>query len=271
MTEKPEPPSDWRDLTRNDYDYPEEILELDSGRERRRGKRRWRKADRAARVEWMREQRRDQEPVSPGAVLVVVVVIVLVLAGVGYVVPKWIGKDSQAGGNDGGGVTILKPTEGARGPAATTSTTSPSASGSASPTPVAPARLNPVLVNGVIQAWAQAFYTRTPSTETYAQLVDRMEPYLTDDVRESLKADDDLTYEALAADGGASQVGKVTITVPPSGGGAPADTTTRVTRLLIARITVTGPKPDQFDLRELVTVVPDRGTWRVSAIAGESG
>jgi hypothetical protein len=126
-------------------------------------------------------------------------------------------------------------------------------------------------VNGVIQAWAQAFYTRTPATETYDQLVDRMAPYFTDDVQESLKASDDLTYEALAADGGASQVGKVTITAPPTGGGAPADTTTRVTRLLVARITITGPKPDQFDLRELVTVVPDRGTWRISAIAGQSG
>lgn len=46
MTE-PEPPSDWRDLTRTDYEYPEEIQNLDSRRERRREKKRWRKADKA--------------------------------------------------------------------------------------------------------------------------------------------------------------------------------------------------------------------------------
>lgn len=269
MTDKPDPPSDWRNLLSNDYDYPDELEEIESGRARRRGKRRWRKADKAARAEWMRDQRRDQEPVSPGAVLAAVTVVLLVLGSIGYVVPKWLNDDSGTGGNEGEGVTILKPTEGALAPTSTTSTTSgPS---SAATTPPAATRLNPAQVNGVIQAWAQAFYTRTPATETYAQLVDRMEPYFTDDVRESLKAADDLTYEALAADGGASQVGKLSITAPPVGGGAPADTTTRVTRLLVARITITGPKPDQFYLRELVTVVPDRGTWRISAIAGQSG
>ncbi|MFG1820574.1 hypothetical protein ACGFIF_42925 [Kribbella sp. NPDC049174] len=269
MTEQPQRPDDWRDLLNSDYDYPDELLETDSGRVRRRNKRRWRKADRQKRAEWIRDERRNQEAVSPGVVLGAVVVVLILLVGSAYVVPKWLTKDNPGADNDGG-VTLLRPTEGA---AATPTATQPTASTSSGPTgtPSTSPSLSAAQVGGVLQKWAKQFYTRQPTAESYDALVDRMEPYFTDDVRESLKSAGDPTYDALEADGGTSRVAQTSVTLPPATGAAPADTPTRITRVVVVQIVVTGKRPTQFALRELVTVVPDRGSWRISAIAGQSG
>ncbi|WP_432951316.1 hypothetical protein ACQPXM_41190 (plasmid) [Kribbella sp. CA-253562] len=267
MTQDPQRPNDWRDLLNPDYDYSDEILDTESGRGRRRNKRRWRKADRQNRAAWIREERRNQEPVSPGAMLGAVVVVIALVFSAAYVVPKWFTKDEPArGSDDGGGVTILRPTEAATGGPIV----QPSSSVTSSPTTSAPV-LQASQVDGILQTWAKQFYARQPAVETYDALVDRMEPYFTDDVQESLKEAGDPTYDALATDQGASRVRQVTITAPPATGGAPADTPTRVTRLLVAQIQVTGKRPARFELRALVTVVPDRGSWRISSIAGKTG
>lgn len=273
---RPGRPDDWRDLLDTKYDYPDELLTEDlSRKQRRRGKKQWRKEDRAQRAAWIRDARRDQEPTSPAVILVAVVVLVLVVLGASYAVPKWF-----TGDNGEEGVTLLKPTEPAAGgitnrsPAPSPAPTkSPASTSSLAPTftPTIPAQLTPSTAGDMLLDWTREFYTRRPAQETYTELVNRLSPYLTDGVAETLKEAGDPTYDALGDSGGASRVGEVAITYPPKNGGAPADTPTRVTRRVIAQIIISGREPARFDLRALVTVVPDRGTWRVSAIAGATG
>lgn len=260
----PDRPSDWRDLFNRDYDYPDDLLTGDmSRRQRRRGKRAWRSADRRERIEWIRQQRRGQPPTSPAVILGAVVVMALIVFSAGYVVPRWF-TDGQPGG-DREPVSLLTPS----GVPVPTIAPTTAPTGQATPTPSEQSgRLTPAAAVAVIRTWTAAFYTRTPAAETYTELLERTQLYLTDEVAQTLREAGDPTYDALAAAHGTSHVDKITVTQPPAGGGAPADTPTRITRLLIAQITVTGDDPNRFELRELVTVVPDRGSWRISAITG---
>src|SRR4051795_7326952 len=68
---RPDAPDGWRSLMSSDYDYPDEMNELDS-RERRRARKNWRRDDHAQRMAWLRDQRRA-EPTSPVALVVLVV------------------------------------------------------------------------------------------------------------------------------------------------------------------------------------------------------
>ena len=70
--------------------------------------------------------------------------------------------------------------------------------------------------NEVVETWARAFYTRTPATESYDQLVTKVSQYLTGDMASSFTAQGDSTYEALKTDGGASKVVSAAVTKPRS-------------------------------------------------------
>lgn len=270
-SEGPRQPTGWRDLARPGYDYPEELGEL-SRRDRRRAKREWRQDDQARRNEWLRA-RRQAEPASPVIVVAAVVLLAIVVLGVGGGLPKLLGQDDQrppAG--------ILTP------PPATAPVVDPTADQSSQPSPTqATSALSvpPVLTEGpsqesiriashVTNLWAHAFYTRTPASETYPQLVAKVEQYVTPEVAESLTSGGDPTYDALRNDGGKSTVVTAPV-VPPRPGSAPVDTPTRISRLVTVTIDITGANAERIVLPLLVTLVPQEGRWVISEIDGGTG
>ena len=86
---RPQAPDSWRSLMSTDYEYPDDIDELD-GRSRRRAKKNWRRDDHAQRMEWLRSQR-QAEPTSPIVVVVVVVLLAIVILGLGGGLPRILG------------------------------------------------------------------------------------------------------------------------------------------------------------------------------------
>jgi hypothetical protein len=122
----------------------------------------------------------------------------------------------------------------------------------------------------VASQWARTFYTRDPSAESYADLVAKTGPFITDEVGESLTAAGDSTYEALKVDGGKSRVASVTVGTPRPES-APVDTPTRISRLLTITIDVTGKRPNRIVLPLVVTLVPEGSVWVVSDLNGGAG
>jgi hypothetical protein len=122
----------------------------------------------------------------------------------------------------------------------------------------------------VVKLWARAFYTRDPSAESYADLVAKTGPYITDEVGESLIEAGDSTYEALKTDGGTSTVAGVTVTAPRLDS-APVDTPTRISRLVNITIEITGKRPNRIQLPLVVTMIPEGAAWVVSDLNGGAG
>lgn len=270
--QRPDEPSTWRDVVRSDYSYPDEIDDL-GRRERRRAKRSWRRDDQAQRMAWLREQR-QAEPTSPATVVVAVVILAIVVLGLGGGLPRLLGKDEPSG-QDVGLLTPSAPpdrSEPASPPGTTSSgTLSPGTRVSTPPVltekPSGPAAS---AAADVATKWARAFYTRDPSAETYADLVTKVDPYITDEVSDSLTAAGDSTYDALKADGGKSTVVSVAVDLPRPDS-APVDTPNRISRLLTIIIDVTGKTPDRIVLPLVITLVPEGAVWVVSDLNGGAG
>ncbi len=267
--EMPQRPDNWRDVVSSDYDYPPELDDL-SRRDRRHAKKRWRKDDHAQRMAWLRDQR-QAEPVSPISVLVVVILLGVIILGIGGGLPRIIGdgKSEQP-------VGLLTPQD--RVPLPTSGTTSQSQL-TAGPTstlttpPIEtsrPSAAATATANDVVNAWAKRFYTRTPATQSYDQLVNDVARYLTADMAASFSAQGDSTYEALKSDGGTSSVVSATV-ASPKPDTAPTDTADRISRLVTIVINITGTKPQQINLPLLVTVVQQDGGWVISDVDGGTG
>ncbi|WP_344216545.1 hypothetical protein [Kribbella sancticallisti] len=242
-----------------------------SRRERRQAKKEWRRDDHTQRVAWLREQRRA-EPVSPVSVLVVVILLGIVILGIGGGLPKILGKEESKQP-----VGLLTPADplplpsASGAPSSAPNQTAPT-SGDTTP-PLQTNRPSPAATlasNDVVGAWARAFYTRTPATESYDQLVSKVSQYMTADMAASFTAQGDSTYEALKTDGGTSKVVSAVVTAPKVGT-APTDTPSRISRVVNVVIDVTGSKPQRITVPLLVTVVQENDTWVISDVDGGTG
>jgi hypothetical protein len=127
------------------------------------------------------------------------------------------------------------------------------------------------LANDVVGAWAHAFYTRDPGTETYAALVAKSSKYMTDEVASSFTSAGDPTYDALKADGGKSTVIAAPVSTPPPNAEAPVDTPSRITRFVKVTINVTGKHAQRFDVPLLVTLISQNNQWVISDVSGGTG
>lgn len=119
-------------------------------------------------------------------------------------------------------------------------------------------------------SWARTFYTRNPATETYEQLLAKVDDLLSSEVADSFRSAGDPTYEALRTDGGASTVATVQVNAPGPGI-APVDTPTRISRLVTVVIDVTGKRPDRITLPQLVTLISQDDRWVISDVNGGIG
>lgn len=276
MSDRPRPqaPEGWRSLMSTDYEYPDDLDELDV-RSRRRAKKSWRRDDHAQRMDWLRSQR-QAEPTSPIVVVVVVVLLAIVILGLGGGLPRILGGDDSS---DKKPVGLLTPGGSVVLP------TAPATSGSATDVPIdgpstvlttpVPQTNRPgtgvtAKASEVVGAWAREFYTRDPAAETYAALVAKCAKYMTPEVATSFSSAGDSTYEALKNDGGKSTVLAAPVSSPMPDA-APVDTPTRITRFVKVTIDVTGKGAQRFDVPLLVTVVSQNDQWLISDVSGGTG
>ncbi len=257
-----------------DYDYPEELDEL-NGRDRRKAKKNWRRDDHAQRMAWLRNQR-QAEPTSPAVIVALVVLLAIVILGLGGGLPRLLGGESS---DDGAPVGLLtpgrtvalptpppntQPSEENSQPATPTLTTPP-------PQTQRPSAESTAQATDVVGAWARAFYTRNPAAETYSALVAKCAKYMTPEIASSFTAAGDPTYDALKKDGGKSTVISWPVSSPPSNAEAPVDTPARITRFVKVTIDVTGKNAQRFDVPLLVTLVNQNATWVISDVSGGTG
>jgi hypothetical protein len=265
----PARPESWRDMVSTDYDYPAEMEEL-SRRDRRHAKKEWRRDDHTQRMAWLRDQR-QAEPVSPVSVLVVVVLLGILVLGIGGGLPKILGKDEAkqpVGLLTPAGLPPLPTATGSSGP----TTTEPSATTPTTP-PLETSGPSPAAItdsNKLVTEWARKFYTRTPATQSYDQLVSSASQYMTADLAASFTSQGDSTYVALKADRGTSKVVSATVAAPKEGT-APTDTPGRISRLLTVVIDITGSEPQRITVPLLVTVVQQDTGWAISDVDGGTG
>jgi len=255
-----------------DYDYPEEIDEL-GGRERRRAKRNWRRDDHAQRMAWLRDQR-QAEPTSPAIIVALVVIVAIVILGLGGGLPRLFGGKNS---DDGAPISLLTPGQSVVLPTAPANSSQPTASTSTSQLTVPPPQTQRpsggavASADQVVAAWAKAFYTRDPGTETYAALVAKCAQYTTPEVASSFGSAGDPTYDALKRDGGKSTVIAAPVSPPPANAEAPVDTPERITRFVKVTIDVTGKNAQRFDVPLLITLTPQNNQWLVSDVSGGTG
>jgi hypothetical protein len=270
----PPEPDNWRSMINSDYEYPEELDDLNR-RERRQAKKTWRRDDHAARIAWLRNQR-QAEPVSPVAIVVLVAIVMIVILGLGGGLPKILGGDDSADKKPVGlltpGGSVVLPTA----PASSSSATQVPVGGPSTALTTPPAETSrpgaevTARASDVVNAWAREFYTRDPAVETYAALVAKCAKYMTPEVAASFTAAGDSTYEALQKDGGKSTVLAAPVGSPMANA-APVDTLNRITRLVKVTINVTGKGAQRFDVPLLVTVVSENGQWLISSVSGGTG
>jgi hypothetical protein len=268
--EGPARPNSWRDVMRNDYEYPPEIDDL-SRRDRRHAKKDWRRDDHAQRMAWLREQR-QAEPVSPVSIVVVIVLLAIIVLGIGGGLSRILGRDKAQEP-----IGLLTPADrlplptGTSGVPTVGDSSQPGFTGSTPPVQtVRPSAVDIADASRVVNAWAKLFYTRDPLTETYDQVVTNASQYMTAEMAASFTGQGDSTYDALKADGGTSKVFSAIVSAPREGT-APTDTTTRVSRFVNVVIDITGKQPRRIEVPLLVTVVPQNSTWAISDVDGGTG
>jgi hypothetical protein len=276
MSDRPRPdaPDSWRSLMSTDYDYPDDLDELD-GRSRRRAKKNWRRDDHAQRMDWLRSQR-QAEPTSPIVVVAVVVLLAIVILGLGGGLPRILGGDDSSNKTPVGlltpGGSVVLPTAPA---SSETSSDIPVGGPSTVLTTPPPETSRPgaevtAQASDVVGAWAREFYTRDPAAETYAALVAKCAKYMTPEVAASFTSAGDPTYDALKNDGGKSTVLAAPVSSPMPKA-APVDTLNRITRFVKVTINVTGKGAQRFDVPLLVTVVKQDNGWLISDVSGGTG
>ncbi|WP_350277386.1 hypothetical protein [Kribbella sp. HUAS MG21] len=209
--------------------------------------------------------------------IAVVVLLAVIVLGVGGGLPRLFGQES----NDQGPVGLLTPGNGQTEEPGTSQSSPAVETTGTSITPTEPLTTPPpqtvrpgaaatAAVDTTTRNWANLFYRRTPATETYQQLVDRATQFTTPELATSFASAGDPTYEALRTSGGTSKVLSVNITAPRPDS-APADTPTRITRLVTVKVQTTGKDAATFDVPLLVTVFRDDARWLVGSVDGGTG
>lgn len=219
----------------------------------------------------MLRDQRQAEPASPVGVIAVIVLLAVIVLGVGGGLPRLLNKNDS----NQGSVGLLTPiAPGTELPQPTATTTEASGSMSTDFTPPLqterPGAAATASADQIADSWAKLFYARSPTTETYQQLVERAAQFTTSELATSFASAGDGTYDALAAAGGASKVVSVSVAAPRPDT-APVDTPTRITRLVTVTIDTTGKGARRFTLPLLVTVIPQDGRWVISAVNGGTG
>lgn len=231
-------PDKWADLLRPTYKYPEDDTDR-SRRARRRARRQWRAQDHQARRDWVAERRESvsgrssREGNSGCAGVVIVLALVMIVLGVtrGCSEPEQTPQPTA----------IATAVEGPS-PTPTSATTSTPAPEVETEAPPAEAIAAP---EDVMQEWARAWFTFTPTTGDHeSSRMDRAEPLMTPELARYLWREDPLaTY--YTDNGIDLTVQDVEISVPPEGA-APVDHETRVTRLAtITTLYTAGPETGQ--------------------------
>jgi hypothetical protein len=236
-----------------------------------RSRRQRRRDDAAKQRAMLRDQRRN-EPASPVGVIAVIVLLAILVLGIGGGLPRLLNGNSKHQGPVGL-LTPAAPETNLPQPTLTASGAGTDGSSSDTPPPIQtqrPGAAETTSANVAAKSWANLFYTRSPATETYEQLVDRAAQFTTSELATSFSSAGDATYDALSAAGGVSKVVSVTV-APPRPDTAPVDTPTRITRLVTVKVATTGKGAGQFDLPLLVTVIPEDGHWVISAVNGGTG
>jgi hypothetical protein len=256
-------------------DYADEVAGM-SRRERRHALRDGIISAQAQQMASLRS-RRQAEPTSPVIVATGIVVVAIVVLGLGGGLPKLLGGNDEKAPPPG----LLTPAVPASGQTSaqgnqsdsSTETSLPSTSASISAPPVLterPSAASTAAASQAADAWAREFYRRAPGSESYDQLVSKVEKYLTPELADSLTSAGDPTYEALRADGGASSVAAVLVSAPRQNS-APVDTPTRISRLVNITIDITGKHPGRIDLPLLLTLVLENNQWAISDVNGGAG
>jgi hypothetical protein len=275
-SERPSEPDSWRAVVRSDYDYPDDLADLNR-RDRRRAQKDWRRDDHAQRMAWLRNQR-QAEPTSPAAIVALVLLVAIVILGIGGGLPRLLkgdktSNDAPVGLLTPGPSVVGQPTEPAEPGGSDSAVPSTDPLPTDSPPPPQSQRPSSAdfgSATGIVEAWAQAFYSRNPAIESYPELVAKCSRYMTQELAESFSSAGDSTYEVLKADGGSSSVLAAPVSAPQVGA-APVDTPTRISRFVKITINITGKKPSKIDVPLLVTLVRQNAQWVISDVSGGTG
>ncbi|MEV1040456.1 hypothetical protein AB0J01_27960 [Streptomyces sp. NPDC050204] len=249
-TRKPATSAQWRQFLREDRP-PEELMALPYLR-RRRALRAWRTARRNERADWVRAERRKVP--TP---LTVPVVALLVAAAIGAA--TWLGNDNDDA-----------PRSGA--PASPTAEPAPRTS-SPAPDPV-PSRTvaRPRTPEALARAFVIAYTTRIPLQDgSHKAAVQRGAPYASTALIRNLNRHDDLDWNQLiAAQATEAKPTKVTISRPADKEQPAPDTSVRVYRQAVARISVKGT--DNYTYTRRLTIEISRADvslpWTVTRVLG---
>ncbi len=235
--------------------------------------RRARRRDDLARQRATLRDRRTSEPASPIGVIVVIVLLAALVLGIGGGMPRLLNRGSE----DQGPVGVLTPRgQGTEAPQASNGPQpgeTPGATQSLTTPPIQterPGAAQTASADGTARNWANLFYTRTPTSETYEQLVGRAAEFTTSELASSFSSAGDATYDALRTSAGTSKVVSVTV-ADPRPDTAPVDTPTRITRLVTVTVATTGKSASRFEIPLLLTVIPEGDRWLVSAVNGGTG
>ncbi|CAM5485553.1 hypothetical protein [Streptomyces abikoensis] len=255
------PSSEWRELLKADYDYPEEIEKAGKRRTRRKARKAYRQEQREEYKRRLAEERR-REPITAGGAILVMVVILAIGAAVTHWWPDRTGAPSTVGhaGDTARARTMDEP-GGDRSSA-------PPAPQPPHPSPSVQAdRSKP---EKTAEGWARAYLTRNPPVDkTHTASVERAAPWMTDALVVNLKQYDDKAWAELVSNGGVSTVGQVT--VGPADDDRvrkQADTETRVWRRTSIDVTVKGYRTYTETRVYLTEIMLTSDGWRVGRVLG---
>ncbi|MGK5548215.1 hypothetical protein ACSNOH_26325 [Streptomyces sp. URMC 127] len=263
MSKKQEqrPSSEWRELLKAEYDYPEEIEKAGKRRVRRKARKAYRQEQREEYKRRLAEERR-REPITAGGAILVMVVILAIGAAVTHWWPDRTGAPSTVG--HAGDTSRTQTMDGPGGDRS-----------SAPPAPRPPQPSPSVNVDRskpekTAEGWARAYLTRNPPVDkTHTASVERAAPWMTDALVVNLKQYDDKAWAELVSNGGVSTVDKVT--VGPADDDRvrkQADTEARVWRKASIDVTVKGYRTYTETRVYLTEIMLTSDGWRVGRVLG---
>ncbi|MFH8787227.1 hypothetical protein [Streptomyces roseoverticillatus] len=254
------PSSEWRELLKAEYDYPEEIEKVGKRRVRRKARKAYRQEQREEYKRRLAEERR-REPITAGGAILVMVVILAIGAAAAHWWPDRTGAPSTVGhaGDTAKNRTLDEP-----------GTKPSSAPVPQPPQPSPSVKADRSKPEKTAEGWARAYLTRNPPVDkTHTASVDRAAPWMTDALVVNLKQFDDKAWAELVSNGGVSKVDKVT--VGPADDDRvrkQADTETRVWRKASADITVKGYRTYTETRVYLTEIMLTSDGWRVGRVLG---
>ncbi|MFC5147509.1 hypothetical protein [Streptomyces aureoversilis] len=255
------PSSEWRELLKAEYDYPEEIEKVGKRRVRRKARKAYRQEQREEYKRRLADERR-REPITAGGAILVMVCILAIGAAVTHWWPDRTGAPSTVGhaGDTAKNRTMDAPD--------TAASSAPAAPRAPQPSPSVKADLSKPEKSA--EGWARAYLTRNPLVDkTHTASVDRAAPWMTDALVVNLKQFDDKAWAELVSNGGVSKVDKVT--VGPADDDRvrkQADTPVRVWRKVSVDLTVQGYRKYTETRVYLTEIMLTSDGWRVARVLG---